>query len=213
MFENENNQELTVIFPFLVSKDIIISEPFVPNQKYDLTYETRAKVIIAIKKNAATKSTSARINITKEYDDKEPHYSSINSILKLSILPFSIAAIILFAAVLGCLESDRIKSRLVIISLSLVAITVFLYRGFYYINVVNHPVIIADETTLTSIRQDSATEGIELRFVDDYGNVLTFFPLRNTVENYLNVEELNYCRYRVVFEEKTSTLLDIIQLE
>lgn len=170
-------------------------------------------MIVAVKKGSSIKAETTRIDITKDYHDNELHYSSINSILKLSILPFSIAAIILLAAVLGCLEADRIKTRIVIIGLSLIAVTVFLFRGFYYVNVVNHPVIISEETYLTSIRQDTATEEIELRFVDDYGNVLTFFPLRNTVEDYLSVDELKYCKYRVVFEEETSTLLDIIQLE
>jgi len=91
-------------------------------------------------------------------------------------------------------------------------IAFFLLRGFYYVDVVNHPIIVKEEVYLTSIQQESATEEIELRFVDDYGNALTFFPLRNKVEEYLNVDELEYCKYQVIYEEKTSTLLDIARV-
>lgn len=80
-------------FPFFSDKETILSDPLVPNQEYNLAYETRTKLIVEVKKN------STRIIITDDYSEDDSHYSSINGILKLSILPFSVAAILLLAAV------------------------------------------------------------------------------------------------------------------
>lgn len=93
VFENEKNQEVVVSFPFFSDKETILSDPLVPNQEYNLAYETRTKLIVEVKKN------STRIIITDDYSEDDSHYSSINGILKLSILPFSVAAILLLAAV------------------------------------------------------------------------------------------------------------------
>jgi len=99
VFENEKNQEVVVSFPFFSDKETILSDPLVPNQEYNLAYETRTKLIVEVKKNSTMNNNSTRIIITDDYSEDDSHYSSINGILKLSILPFSVAAILLLAAV------------------------------------------------------------------------------------------------------------------
>lgn len=57
VFENEKNQEVVVSFPFFSDKETILSDPLVPNQEYNLAYETRTKLIVEVKKNSTDRKS------------------------------------------------------------------------------------------------------------------------------------------------------------
>ena len=180
-----------------------------PENQYSITYECNEDIIVVVKKENASASSSTEKIITNTYAEKDSQYSTLSSILNDSIFPFSLAGIALIAMILFGINADTKRERALILLLGLLIIMFSTSRGIHYIKIVNHPVIVETKTYLVAVNEELASDWIEMDFVDEAGNRLEFSPKRNTIESYLGVEELEYGDYWLVYEAQSNKLLDI----
>ena len=196
-------------FPYFVSRKTIMKEDLLPENQYSITYECNEDIIVVVKKENASASSSTEKIITNTYAEKDSQYSTLSSILNDSIFPFSLAGIALIAMILFGINADTKRERALILLLGLLIIMFSTSRGIHYIKIVNHPVIVETKTYLVAVNEELASDWIEIDFVDEAGNRLEFSPKRNTIESYLGVEELEQGDYWLVYEAQSNTLLDI----
>ena len=196
-------------FPYFVSQKTIMKEELLPENQYSITYECNEDIIVVVKKENASASSSTEKIITNTYAEKDSQFSTLSSILNDSIFPFSLAGIALIAMILFGINADTKRERALILLLGLLIIMFSTSRGIHYIKIVNHPVIVETKTYLVAVNEELASDWIEMDFVDEAGNRLEFSPKRNTIESYLGVEELEHGDYWLVYEAQSNTLLDI----
>lgn len=208
LFVSENSEKMLLRFPYFVSQKTIMKEELLPENQYSITYECNEDIIVVVKKENASASSSTEI-ITNTYAEKDSQYSTLSSILNDSIFPFSLAGIALIAMILFGINADTKRERALILLLGLLIIMFSTSRGIHYIKIVNHPVIVETKTYLVAVNEELASDWIEMDFVDEAGNRLEFSPKRNTIESYLGVEELEHGDYWLVYEAQSNTLLDI----
>ena len=209
LFVSENGEKMLLRFPYFVSQKTIMKEELLPENQYSITYECNEDIIVVVKKENASASSSTEKIITNTYAEKDSQYSTLSSILNDSIFPFSLAGIALIAMILFGINADTKRERALILLLGLPIIMFSTSRGIHYIKIVNHPVIVETKTYLVAVNEELASDWIEMDFVDEAGNRLEFSPKRNTFESYLGVEELEHGDYWLVYEAQSNTLLDI----
>ena len=202
-------KKMLLRFPYFVSRKTIMKEDLLPENQYSITYECNEDIIVVVKKENASASSSTEKIITNTYAEKDSQYSTLSSILNDSIFPFSLAGIALIAMILFGINADTKRERALILLLGLLIIMFSTSRGIHYIKIVNHPVIVETKTYLVAVNEELASDWIEIDFVDEAGNRLEFSPKRNTIESYLGVEELEQGDYWLVYEAQSNTLLDI----
>ena len=176
-----------------------MKEDLLPENQYSITYECNEDIIVVVKKENASASSSTEKIITNTYAEKDSQYSTLSSILNDSIFPFSLAGIALIAMILFGINADTKRERALILLLGLLIIMFSTSRGIHYIKIVNHPVIVETKTYLVAVNEELASDWIEIDFVDEAGNRLEFSPKRNTIESYLGVEELEQGDYWLVY--------------
>ena len=208
-YQGESIERLSFSKKYLFVSENGEKEELLPENQYSITYECNEDIIVVVKKENASASSSTEKIITNTYAEKDSQYSTLSSILNDSIFPFSLAGIALIAMILFGINADTKRERALILLLGLLIIMFSTSRGIHYIKIVNHPVIVETKTYLVAVNEELASDWIEMDFVDEAGNRLEFSPKRNTIESYLGVEELEHGDYWLVYEAQSNTLLDI----